>query len=72
MNGEAVRLEMDDVFPFANKLAFTLLIIREKFRRLEQRDLILFTDIYPRDVIELRHKEPYIHFFKFRILWREA
>jgi integrase len=58
----------------ANDLAFTLIVLREKMKPLEQRDLILLQDLYPEDEVpDAKRREPYIHFYKFSIGWmREA
>lgn len=58
----------------ANDLTFTLVVLREKLKPLDQRDLILLQDVYPEDEIpDAKRREPYIHFYKFRLEWlREA
>ena len=58
----------------ANDLLFTLVVLREKLKPLEQRDLILLQDVYPDDGIpDNNQREPYFHFYKFRLKWlREA
>ncbi|MEI7609301.1 MAG: site-specific integrase, partial [Rhodospirillaceae bacterium] len=54
----------------ANDLVFTLVVLREKLKPIEQRDLILLNDVYPEDNIpEGRQREPYFHFYKFRLKW---
>ncbi|MDG2570544.1 tyrosine-type recombinase/integrase [Vibrio parahaemolyticus] len=57
-------------FTPANSLVRTLLILREKAKLLETRDLILFEDVYPADQVpESKRTEPYFHFYKVRSLW---
>lgn len=54
----------------ANDLTFTLVVLREKLKPLEQRDLILLQDVYPEDEIpDAKRREPYIHFYKFGLEW---
>lgn len=54
----------------ANNLVFTLLLLREKFKPLEQRDLILFEDVFPADQVPAtRHAEAIINFFRIRLPW---
>jgi integrase len=54
----------------ANNLLFTLVILREKCLPLEKRNLILLEDVYPQDEVpEVNRKEPYIHFYGFRLPW---
>ncbi|WP_431859189.1 tyrosine-type recombinase/integrase [Azospirillum sp.] len=58
----------------ANDLTFTLIVLREKLKPLDQRDLILLQDVYSEDEVpDAKRREPYFHFYKFRLGWmREA
>ncbi|AIB11703.1 hypothetical protein ABAZ39_06720 [Azospirillum argentinense] len=54
----------------ANDVIFTLVILREKMRPLEQRDLILLRDLYPADdIADTPRGTPYIHFYQFQFEW---
>jgi integrase len=54
----------------ANGLLFTLVMLRERCQPLDQRNLILLEDVYPHDEVpKANRKEPYIHFYGFRLPW---
>lgn len=54
----------------ANELTFILVLLRERMKLLERRDLILMRDLYPEEEIaEAPRRESYIHFYGFRLDW---
>lgn len=54
----------------ANELTFILVLLRERMRPLERRNLLLLRDVYPVDEIaENPRREPYIRFYGFRVDW---
>ena len=54
----------------ANDVTFTLVVLREKLKPLEQRDLILLRDLYPTDdIADAPRRAPYVHFYQFRLGW---
>lgn len=57
-------------FTPANSLVFTLIVLRERTKPVETRDVILFEDVYPKDEVPHRKRtDPCFHFYKFRSLW---
>jgi integrase/recombinase XerD len=57
-------------FTPANSLVSTLIVLREKAKPVEARDLVLFEDMYPDDELPQRKRtEPYFHFYRFHALW---
>lgn len=54
----------------ANELAFILVLLRERMRPPERRNLLLLRDFYPEDEIaENPRRESYIHFYGFQLDW---
>ena len=54
----------------ADGLSRTLVVLRERMKPLEQRDVILLTDVFDREDVPRRTRsEPYISFYSFRLPW---
>jgi integrase len=54
----------------ANVLVFTLILLREKAKPVEGRDLVLLEDVYPADEVPVaRSKAPYLSFFRIQLPW---
>ena len=54
----------------ANELTFILVLLRERMKPLERRNLLLLRDLYPeQEIAEAPCRESYIHFYGFRLDW---
>ena len=54
----------------ANVLVFTLILLRERAKPVEARDLVLLEDVYPADEVPVtRSKAPYLSFFRIQLPW---